>query len=82
MTQLKASLSFIFYKGIYFIKCCVIIYLIFFQDRSNVKWIPKIEGNSREKTNNLNFKEKNYLKLQHCLIMKLQFERFLNFFKI
>ena len=31
-----------FYKGIYFIKRCVIIYLIFFQERSNVKWIPKM----------------------------------------
>ena len=33
-----------FYKGIYFIKCCVIIYLVFLQERSNVKWIPKIQG--------------------------------------
>ena len=35
---------YLFYKGIYFIKRCVITYLIFFQERSNGKWIPKIQG--------------------------------------
>ena len=33
-----------FYKSIYFIKRCVIIYSIFFQERSNIKWIPKMQG--------------------------------------
>ena len=33
-----------FYKSIYFIKRCVIIYSIFSQERSNIKWIPKMQG--------------------------------------
>ena len=38
--------------------------------------------NSGKKTkNDLNFKE-NDLKLQYCVILKLQLERFLNYFKI
>ena len=36
----------------------------------------------KKRKNNLNLKEKNYLKLQYCIILKLQLETFLNFFKI
>ena len=54
--------NYFFYKGIYFIKRCVFIYLIFFQERSNVKWIPKMQGPEtpgKKTKNNLNFKERN-----------------------
>ena len=60
MTNIKLW-SITFLEGIYFIKHCVIIYLIYFQERSHAKWIPKKKGfetPGKKTKNNLNFKEK------------------------
>ena len=66
-----------------FTKHCVIIYSIYFQESSNVKSVPETQGplTPGKKNNDLNNKE-NDLKLQYCIILKLQLETFLNFFKI
>ena len=56
--------------------------LIYFQERSNVISIPERQGPlapSKKTKNYLNFKE-NHLKLQYCVILKLQLETFLNYF--
>ena len=37
------------------------IYLIYFQERSNIKWIPKMQGHKtpgKKRKNDLSFKEK------------------------
>ena len=34
----------LFLKDTYFVKYCVIIYSIYFQERSNIKSIPKTQG--------------------------------------
>ena len=66
-----------------FTKHCVIIYSIYFQESSNVKSVPETQGplTPVKKNNDLNNKE-NDLKLQYCIILKLQLETFLNCFKI
>ena len=66
-----------------FTKHCVIIYSIYFQESSNVKSVPETQGplTPGKKNNDLNNKE-NDLKLQYCIILKLQLETFLNCFKI
>ena len=51
---------------------------------SNVKLISETQGPltlGKKIKHDLNFKENN-LKLQYCLILKLQLEKFLNYFKI
>ena len=56
--------------------------LIYFQERSNVISIPERQGPlapSKKNKKLLNFKE-NHLKLQYCVILKLQLETFLNYF--
>ena len=40
------------------------------------------ETPGKKTKNDWNFKQKNYLKLQYCVILKLQLETFLNYFKI
>ena len=65
------------------LKHCVIIYFIYFQERSNAKLIPETQGPltpGKKTKNDLNFKENN-LKLQYCVILKLELETFLNYFK-
>ena len=66
-----------------FTKHCVIIYFIYFQESSNVKSVPETQGplTPGKKNNDLNNKE-NDLKLQYCIILKLQLETFLNCFTI
>ena len=66
-----------------FTKHCVIIYSIYFQESSNVKSVPETQGplTPVKKNNDLNNKE-NDLKLQYCIILKLQLETFLNCFKM
>ena len=61
-------------------------YYIFhvFQERSNVKSIPERQGPltpGKKTKNDLNFKE-NDLKLQYYVILKLQLEALLKYFKI
>ena len=73
-----------FNKGIYFIKHCVFIYSIYFQERSNLISIPETQGLltlGKKTKNDLNFKE-NDLKLQNYLILKVQLETFMNYFKV
>ena len=47
----------------------------FLKRKDHTLWVKKIK-------NGLNFTEKNYLKLQYCVIFQPQLETFLNFFKI
>ena len=55
-----------------------------YQERSNVKSIPERQGSltpGKKTKNDLNFKE-NDLKLQYYVILKLQLEALLKYFKI
>ena len=61
-----------------------IIYSIYFQERSNIKSIfetPEPLTPCKKTKTDFNFRENN-LKLQYCVILKLQLETFLNCFQI